>query len=196
MTASQFRSQPFDRCQRPAHVFKCCLKSSFFSSSEIKSKNEATSSNYNSVSGLETELEMSYIDSNDSWARGMATGGNKASLALNLYLFRFFFLNWSIVDLQCVSFCCTAKRFSYILVSHYGLSQSIEHSSLRYTVGLVFPSCIYQLRSADPNLPLHPFSSACILTPSSRRNGHKWRRWKYYKGAPDCAGKHNQRDSN
>lgn len=91
MTASQFRSQPFDRCQRPAHVFKCCLKLSFFSSSEIKSKNEATSSNYNSVSGLETELEMSYIDSNDSWARGMATGGNKASLALNLYLFRFFF---------------------------------------------------------------------------------------------------------
>lgn len=61
-----------------------------FSSSEIKSKDEAPSSNYNSVSGLETELEISYIDSNDQWARGMATGRNKASLPLNLYLFQFF----------------------------------------------------------------------------------------------------------
>ena len=136
-----FGHSPLNLCQRPAHVFKCCLKLSFFSSSEIKSKNEATSSNYNSVSGLETELEMNYIDSNDSWARGWPLEGTKPVLLLTC-IFLDFFLNWSIVDLQCVSFCCIAKWFSYILVSHYGLSQSIEQSSLRYTAGLVFPSCI------------------------------------------------------
>ena len=53
---------------------------------------------------------------------------------------------WSIVDVQCVNFCCTAKWFSctyiYILfhiLFHDGLSQDIEYSSLCSTV---VPCCL------------------------------------------------------
>ena len=44
---------------------------------------------------------------------------------------------WSLVDLQCVNFCCTAQWFSYThiyilfyILFHYGLSQDIGYSSL------------------------------------------------------------------
>ena len=57
------------------------------------------------------------------------------------YIFLNFFLNyWSIVDLQCVNFCCTANDsliHIYILfhiLFHYGLSQDIEYTSLCNTV--------------------------------------------------------------
>ena len=64
--------------------------------------------------------------------------------------------NWSLVDLQCVNFCCTTKWFSYIhiyilfyILFHSGLFQDIECSSLCYTVGpclsiLYVIVCIYQ----------------------------------------------------
>ena len=64
--------------------------------------------------------------------------------------FFFFFFKWSIVDLQCsVSFCCTAKWFSYTctyslfhILFHCGLLQDIEYSSLCYRVG---PCWLYSL---------------------------------------------------
>ena len=62
-----------------------------------------------------------------------------------VFLFVCLFFNlfyWSIVDLQCVNFWCTAKWFSYTYICflfhilfHYGLLQDIEYSSLCYTVG-------------------------------------------------------------
>ena len=76
-------------------------------------------------------------------------------LLIYLYLggFVFFFLNWSIVDLQC--FRCTAKWFSYIYTYIYlfflrfffcYLSlQDTEYSSLRHAVG---PCCISILYTA------------------------------------------------
>ena len=52
---------------------------------------------------------------------------------------------WRIVDLQCcVNFCSAAKWFNYIcilfhilfhILSHSGLSEDVEYSSLCYTVG-------------------------------------------------------------
>ena len=70
----------------------------------------------------------------------------------------FFFLNWSIVDLQCrANLCCTAKclRYTYIyflvlnVLFHYGLSQDIQYGSLYCTAGpclsiLNVVVCIYQ----------------------------------------------------
>ena len=75
------------------------------------------------------------------------------------YLFIFY---WSTVDLQCVSFRCTAKWFSYrymylsvciyihISISilfqilfHYSLLQDIEYSSLCYTVSPYCLSILY-----------------------------------------------------
>ena len=56
-----------------------------------------------------------------------------------------FFFSWTIIDLQyCVSFRCTAKRFSYVynlfqILFHYRLLQDIEYSSLCYTVN---PYCL------------------------------------------------------
>ena len=54
----------------------------------------------------------------------------------------FFFFSWSIVHLQCcVSLKCTANWFSYTYTNYfsdsfpYRLLQSIEYSSLCYTVG-------------------------------------------------------------
>ena len=52
----------------------------------------------------------------------------------------FFFLNWTIVDLQCcINFFCATKwlSYTYILFNihfHYGLSQDTEYSSLSYIV--------------------------------------------------------------
>ena len=50
-------------------------------------------------------------------------------------IFNFFY--WSIVDLQCVNFCCTAKWFSYTciyilfhILFHDGVSQDTEYSAL------------------------------------------------------------------
>ena len=65
----------------------------------------------------------------------------------------FFFLNWSIVNLQyCVSFKCPAVHRLYIYLGiylytfwipfHYSLLQDTEYSSLCYTVN---PCCLYYL---------------------------------------------------
>ena len=62
-------------------------------------------------------------------------------------VFFFFFLNWSIVDLQCcASLCCIAEWLSYThlyilfyILFHYGLSREIGCSSLCYSVG---PCCL------------------------------------------------------
>ena len=62
-------------------------------------------------------------------------------------LFFNYFLNWSVVNLQCyVSFRCTAKWFSYTytyilfqILFHYRLLQDIEYRSLCYIVG---PCCL------------------------------------------------------
>ena len=78
------------------------------------------------------------------------------------------FLYWSIVDLQCVNFCCTAKWLSYTymyilffnILFHYGLSQDNEYSSLCSTVGPCCLSilnvivCIYQPQTPTPSLSL------------------------------------------
>ena len=83
-------------------------------------------------------------------------------------IFNFLISNWSIVDLQCVNFCCTAKWFSYTYIYilfyslfHYGLSQDIEYSCLCCTVG---PWClsifyvttyIFYPQPPTPSLPSH-----------------------------------------
>ena len=62
-------------------------------------------------------------------------------------MFFHFFLNWSIVDLQCLNFCCTAKWFSYTYVYirsfscsfPYALSRDTEHSFLHCTAE---PCCL------------------------------------------------------
>ena len=52
----------------------------------------------------------------------------------------FFLLYWCLVDLQRISFCCTAKLFDCIYIFYiifkYSLSQDIENSSLSYSGGL------------------------------------------------------------
>ena len=61
----------------------------------------------------------------------------------------------------CVSFCCTAKWFSYTyayIIFHYGLSQDIEDSSLCYTVRpclfiRYIIVCICSSKAPNPSLP-------------------------------------------
>ena len=81
---------------------------------------------------------------------------------------------WSIVDLQCCfNFYCTAKWFIihiykyslFHILFHYGLSKSIEYSSLCSTV---WPCCLSSLcikyfASANPKLPVHPSLNPCPL---------------------------------
>jgi len=68
------------------------------------------------------------------------------------YVFKIFVLYWIIVDLQCVSFKCTTKWFSYTyihvsilfqILSPLKLLQNIEYSSLCYTVGPCWLSVLY-----------------------------------------------------
>ena len=68
------------------------------------------------------------------------------------YVFKIFILYWIIVDLQCVSFKCTTKWFSYTyihvsilfqILSPLKLLQNIEYSSLCYTVGPCWLSVLY-----------------------------------------------------
>lgn len=58
--------------------------------------------------------------------------------------FLFFFLSWSIVDLQCVCFWCAVNCFSYInilvhFLFHFDLLHDIEYSSLCHIIG---PWCL------------------------------------------------------
>ena len=85
------------------------------------------------------------------------------------------FSNRSRVDLQCcVSFCCTAKWFSYTYIYSFSYSfplllQEIEYSSLCYTVGPCCLSILYIVGcicwSHTPNLSLlHPLSPLVTIS--------------------------------
>ena len=63
--------------------------------------------------------------------------------------FILFFLNQSIVDLQCcINFQCTAKWFNYTCMCslfHYDLLQDIEYNSPYYIVGPCYLSILYMV---------------------------------------------------
>ena len=103
---------------------------------------------------------------------------NRGCLWANFFFFFTLFLHfqifsyWNIVDLLCcISFRCRAKWFSCMYIIYiiyifffslfsYRLLQSIEYSSLHYTVGLCWLSILYTVvcicYSQTPNLSLPP----------------------------------------
>ena len=101
-------------------------------------------SSWTVCSGFKSQLSW------HSLARGFLFILAVMSLCWSNFFF-FFFLNWSVVDLQChVNFRYVAWWFGYTciyilfqILSHYGLSQDIEYSSLCYTVRPYWLSVLY-----------------------------------------------------
>ena len=96
------------------------------------------------------------------------------------------FLNWSIVNLQSVSFRCTAVIQLYIYIHiyilfqilfHYRLWQITEYSSLCYTVGPCCLSILYIVvcicQSQTPDLSLTNIPSFIFVIREGRKKGRK-----------------------
>ena len=95
------------------------------------------------------------------------------SKGVYIYIYFFLFKNlfyWSIADLQCVNFCCTAKWFNYTciyilfyILLHYGLSLRqwiIEYHSLCYTIG---PCCLHLVAPSSQSIPPLPLDQTILI---------------------------------
>ena len=123
-------------------------KSNMWNRSKRKKKKKKQQQQQKIKASLRIIYRLAYLLNENFYYSGFSLKVYVSSLRLDRY--KVFVFNRSIVDLQCVNFCYSAKWLSYICVYicmyilfhilfRYGLSQDIENNPLCYTVG---PCCL------------------------------------------------------